>query len=112
MRIALLLHKVAARVRRLLLKSLEFKRCPQSAFVYLTACTAPPAKWPRKMAFHLINSSLRLFIASALGEKISALKTEDYLREREQRANSDDLAAVLALVPDAEPEERDRLPSP
>jgi len=47
-----------------------------------------------------------------LGEKISALKTEDYLREREQRANSDDLAAVLALVPDAEPEERDRLPSP
>lgn len=54
--------------------------------------------------------SLNQLIASALGEKIAALKTEEYLRERGQGADADDLAAVLALVPDAEPEERDRLP--
>jgi hypothetical protein len=34
----------------------------------------------------------------------------DYLRERGQGANENDLAAVLTLVPDAEPEERDRFP--
>ncbi len=53
--------------------------------------------------------SLNQLIASALGEKIAALKTEEYLRERGQGADADDLAAVLELVPDAEPEERDRL---
>lgn len=53
--------------------------------------------------------SINQLIASALGEKIAALKTEDYLRERGQGAGADDLAAVLALVPDAEPEERDLL---
>ena len=49
--------------------------------------------------------------ALALREKIAALKTVEYLRERGQGAGADDLAAVLALVPDAEPEEYDRLPS-
>lgn len=52
--------------------------------------------------------SLNQLIASALGEKISALKTEEYLRERGQGAGADDLATALELVPDAEPEERDR----
>ena len=53
--------------------------------------------------------SINQLIASALGEKIAALKTVEYLRERGQGAGADDLAAVLALVPDAEPEEYDRL---
>ena len=53
--------------------------------------------------------SLNQLIASALGEKIAALKTQEYLRERGQGADENDLEAVLALVPDAEPEERDRL---
>ena len=52
--------------------------------------------------------SINQLIASALGEKISALKTEEYLRERGQGAGADDLAIVLALVPDAEAEGRDR----
>ena len=55
--------------------------------------------------------SLNQLIASALGEKIAALKTQEYLRERGQGAKENDLAAVLALVPDAEPEERDRFSS-
>lgn len=53
--------------------------------------------------------SLNQLIALALGEKIAALVTEEYLHERGQGADADDLAAVLVLVPDAEPEERDRL---
>jgi hypothetical protein len=55
--------------------------------------------------------SLNQLIASALGEKIAALKTVEFLRERGQCADAADLAAVLALVPDAEPEEQDRFPS-
>ncbi len=55
--------------------------------------------------------SLNPLIASALSEKIAALVTQDYLRERGQNAGADDLAAVLYLVPDAELEERDRLPN-
>lgn len=55
--------------------------------------------------------SINQLIASALGEKIAALKTAEYLRERGQGADANDLASVLALVPDAEPEEQDRFPS-
>ena len=53
--------------------------------------------------------SLDQLIASALGEKIAALKTLEWLRERGQGADESDLVAVLALVPDAEPEIHDRL---
>lgn len=56
--------------------------------------------------------SMNQLIASALGEKIAALKTVEWLRERGQNADANDLAAVLALVPEAEPEEHDRFPSP
>jgi hypothetical protein len=47
--------------------------------------------------------SINQLIASALGEKIAALKTVEFLRERGQGADASDLAAVLALVPDAQP---------
>lgn len=54
--------------------------------------------------------SVNQLIASALGEKIAVLRTVEYLRERGQDADETDLAAVLALVPDIEPEDFDRFP--
>ena len=59
--------------------------------------------------------SLNQLIASALGEKIAVLKTVEFLREQGRdpdgrTGDTDDLAAVLALVPDAEQEEHDRFP--
>ncbi len=45
-------------------------------------------------------------------EKNVALQNVELLREQGQGADENDLAAVLALVPDAEPEKRDRFPSP
>ena len=55
--------------------------------------------------------SVNQLIASALGEKIAALTTAEYLQERGQSATPDDLAAVLALVPAVQPEAHDRFPS-
>jgi hypothetical protein len=49
-----------------------------------------------------------LFIASAVAEKVSALTTETYLKERAQRASADKFKAALAAVPDSEPEVFDR----
>jgi hypothetical protein len=49
------------------------------------------------------------FIASAVSEKASALMTEEYLAERGGRGSRARYGAALATVPDAEPEERDRL---
>lgn len=40
----------------------------------------------------------------ALAEKVSALQTLDYLRQRAARANLADFDRVLDLVPDVEPE--------
>jgi hypothetical protein len=49
--------------------------------------------------------------AVALAEKVSALQTLDYLRERAARGHLEDFDQVLALVPDSEVEhEGDRLP--
>ncbi|HEX8273254.1 MAG TPA: YlcI/YnfO family protein [Longimicrobiaceae bacterium] len=53
--------------------------------------------------------SINQFIATAVAEKMSALMTEDYLRERAARGSHDKLRAVLARVPDVEPDEHDRL---
>ncbi|MGB3203971.1 MAG: toxin-antitoxin system HicB family antitoxin [Crinalium sp.] len=51
------------------------------------------------------------FVAVAVAEKISALTTESYLQERTKRGSRDKYLAVLAKVPDIEPEPDDRLPS-
>jgi len=48
-------------------------------------------------------------ISTAVAEKISALMTEDYLEKRAKRGRRRDYEAVLAKVPDVEPDERDRL---
>ena len=51
--------------------------------------------------------SIDQFVATAVAEKMSALRTEDYLRERAARGSRARYDAALA--PDVEPEGRDRL---
>lgn len=55
------------------------------------------------------NISINQLITLALAEKVSALMTEEYLGVRAKRGSRDKFQAVLAKVPDVEPEERDRL---
>jgi hypothetical protein len=50
-------------------------------------------------------------LALALAEKVSALDTVDYLRQRAARADVTDFDRVLDIVPDVEPDAHDRLPS-
>ena len=51
------------------------------------------------------------FVALAVAEKLSALDTVDYLRQRAARADVSDFDRVLDMVPDIEPDAHDRLPS-
>lgn len=53
--------------------------------------------------------SINQFVATAVAEKMSALMTEDYLRERARRGSRAKYETALALVPDVEPHEHDRL---
>ena len=53
--------------------------------------------------------SMNQLIATAVAEKLSALMTEDYLRERADRGSRERFEAVLRKVPDVEPAENDRL---
>lgn len=53
--------------------------------------------------------SINQFIATAVAEKMAALLTEDYLKERAVRGTRAKYEAALAQVPDADPEEQDRL---
>ena len=55
--------------------------------------------------------SMNQFIATAVAEKLSALFTEEYLRERAERGSRAKYEAVLAKVPAAEPEPYDRIPA-
>jgi hypothetical protein len=52
--------------------------------------------------------SIDQFIATAVAEKIAALMTVEYL-QRAKRGSREKFEAVLAKVPDVEPEEFDRL---
>jgi hypothetical protein len=49
------------------------------------------------------------FIATAAAEKISSLKTVEYLEERAERGSREKFEQVLSKVWDTEPEERDKL---
>ena len=49
------------------------------------------------------------FLSTAAAEKLAALKTVDYLEQRAKRASREKFQAVLAKVPDVEPEEHDKL---
>jgi hypothetical protein len=53
--------------------------------------------------------SIDQFIATAVAEKIAVLMTVEYLQERAKRGSREKFEAVLAKVPDVEPEEYDRL---
>jgi hypothetical protein len=54
--------------------------------------------------------SMNQFLITAAAEKLSALATVDYLRERAKRANLDDFDALLARVPDTSPDTGDEFP--
>jgi len=49
------------------------------------------------------------FITLAVSEKMSALLTVDYLKERAKKANKKKFIDVMDQVPDVEPEEYDKL---
>jgi hypothetical protein len=55
--------------------------------------------------------SVDQFITTAVAEKISALTTETYLENLAQQGSRAAYEAVLAKVPDIEPEPYDQLPS-
>jgi hypothetical protein len=52
--------------------------------------------------------SMNQFIASAVAEKVAALTTESYLKERAERASAEKFRAAMAAVPAVPPEEFDR----
>ncbi len=53
--------------------------------------------------------SINQFISSAVSEKISALMTEDYLKQRARRAKKEDFRKILAKVPSRKPVMGDEL---
>ena len=53
--------------------------------------------------------SINQFITLALAEKLSALMTEEFIKERAKRASKEKFLKALKQVPDDEPEEYDRL---
>ena len=52
--------------------------------------------------------SMNQFIASAVAEKVAALTTESYLKERAERASAEKFQAAMTAVPAIPPEEFDR----
>ena len=54
--------------------------------------------------------SINQIINAAVGEKVAALHTLDYLRARAKRGSRAAFDAVLAKVPDVEPPAYDRFP--
>ncbi len=53
--------------------------------------------------------SMNQFIASAVAEKVAALATETYLRQRAEQGSADKFRAALAAVPDQAADDFDRL---
>lgn len=53
--------------------------------------------------------SIDQFISTAIAEKLSALMTENYLKDRANRGDRAKYEAILAKVPDVEPEEYDKI---
>lgn len=55
--------------------------------------------------------SMNQLISAAVGEKLAALMTEEYLQERGRRASAAKFDAVLAKIPEAPPMQGDELPA-
>ncbi|MDI6402528.1 toxin-antitoxin system HicB family antitoxin [Balneolaceae bacterium ANBcel3] len=53
--------------------------------------------------------SMNQFISLAVSEKLSVLLTVDYLKERAKKGNRKDFEDIMSQIPDAEPEDYDRL---
>jgi len=53
--------------------------------------------------------SMNQFIATAAAEKVSSLKTVEYLEKRAKRGSKEKFDHVLSKVSDVEPEEHDKL---
>jgi hypothetical protein len=56
--------------------------------------------------------SINQLISSAVGEKMSALMTEEYLAARGKRGSRRRFMAALSDVPNSEPTDEDQLESP
>ena len=54
--------------------------------------------------------SINQLITSAVAEKMSAQLAQEYIAERAKRASRKKFDAILARVPDVEPEAADRIP--
>jgi len=52
--------------------------------------------------------SINQFIASAIGEKLSAMQTAAHLQKRAEKGSREKFLAVLNNAPDIEPEEFDK----
>ena len=72
-------------------------RVPESLFTYV-----------RKVAEEE-HVSMNQFFVMAIAEKVSALKTETYFRERKSRGELSDFDTWLNVSPDAEPMAGDEL---
>ena len=55
------------------------------------------------------NVSINQFIVNALAEKISSLKTLDYLEERADKSSVNKILNLLGNVQDIEPSKHDKL---
>jgi len=55
------------------------------------------------------NVSINQFIVNALAEKISSLKTLDYLEERASKGSVNNMLNLLGNVQDIEPQKHDKL---
>lgn len=53
--------------------------------------------------------SMNQFINLAVSEKMSALLTVDYLKERAEKGSRQEFEKIMSNVPDVEPEEYDKL---
>jgi len=53
--------------------------------------------------------SMNQFISTAVAEKLASLATMEYLEQRARRGSKEKFNAVLAKVPEVEPEENDKL---
>lgn len=53
------------------------------------------------------NISINQFITAAIGEKLTALQTENYIEQRATKGSREKFLAVLNKAPDIEPEEYD-----
>ena len=53
--------------------------------------------------------SINQFISLALAEKVSSLRTVEYLKRRAKQGSTSDLLKILDSAPDVEPEENDKI---